>query len=152
MNSKTPISSEADFEQRAIQIAHAYGTSLCDAFRRDPGGGAFQPDWFTAGKSLCAWLLYMANCDPRFVEAFIHGMRIAIPAGQPCPRCGGPIPNAETPGAFAGALSRVDNETEICSRCGSVEAVGEAVTAAAEAALAGAKADRIAERIAQDMA
>ena len=40
-----------------------------------------------------------------------------------CPRCGGPIPNAESPGAYPGALSRVDNRTEICSRCGVLEAL-----------------------------
>lgn len=40
-----------------------------------------------------------------------------------CPRCGGPIPNATHPGAYPGALSRTDNLTEICSKCGVLEAV-----------------------------
>lgn len=40
-----------------------------------------------------------------------------------CPRCGGSIPNALTPGAYPGALSRVDNKTEICSECGTLEAL-----------------------------
>ena len=40
-----------------------------------------------------------------------------------CPRCGGLIPNNLQPGAYPGALSRVDNATEICSECG----VGEAL-------------------------
>lgn len=40
-----------------------------------------------------------------------------------CPRCGGWIPNNDVPGAFPGALSRVDNKTEICSECGTEEAV-----------------------------
>lgn len=35
-----------------------------------------------------------------------------------CPRCGNDI------GEFPGALSRVDNKTEICSDCGSREAIG----------------------------
>jgi len=40
-----------------------------------------------------------------------------------CPRCNSSqIPNNETPGAYPGALSRADNKTEICSRCGSHEA------------------------------
>jgi hypothetical protein len=39
-----------------------------------------------------------------------------------CPRCGGGIPNNEHRGAHPGALSRVDNETEICSDCGTKEA------------------------------
>jgi hypothetical protein len=39
-----------------------------------------------------------------------------------CPRCLGFIPSNERPGAYPGALSRVDNETEICSACGMEEA------------------------------
>jgi hypothetical protein len=33
------------------------------------------------------------------------------------------IPNNETPGAYPGAMSRFDNRTEVCSLCGSVEAL-----------------------------
>jgi hypothetical protein len=40
-----------------------------------------------------------------------------------CPRCLGPIPNRLDPGAYPGALSRVDNFTEVCSDCGLEEAV-----------------------------
>lgn len=40
-----------------------------------------------------------------------------------CPRCGGCIPNNAQPGAYPGALSRYDNETEICSSCGTDEAM-----------------------------
>lgn len=40
-----------------------------------------------------------------------------------CPRCGGGIPNAYHRGLYPGALSRADNETEICSNCGSEEAM-----------------------------
>jgi ribosomal protein S27AE len=40
-----------------------------------------------------------------------------------CPRCGGLIPNNENPGAFPGAISRLDNKTEICSDCGTTEAI-----------------------------
>lgn len=42
-----------------------------------------------------------------------------------CPRCGGFIPNNENPGAYPGALSRVDNKTEICSECGTDEAFSD---------------------------
>lgn len=45
-----------------------------------------------------------------------------------CPRCGGFIPNNETPGAYCGALSRVDNQTEICSACGDDESLEEYMT------------------------
>ena len=38
-----------------------------------------------------------------------------------CPICGGMIPSNEHPGAYPGATSRVDNSTEICSRCGTLE-------------------------------
>lgn len=41
----------------------------------------------------------------------------------PCPRCGGQIPDNLTPGAYPGAISRVDNVTEICSGCGFDEAM-----------------------------
>lgn len=40
-----------------------------------------------------------------------------------CPRCGGFIPNSLHPGAYPGAISRVDNKTEICSPCGTDEAL-----------------------------
>lgn len=43
--------------------------------------------------------------------------------GPICPRCTHYIPNDENPGAYPGAISRVDNKTEICSKCGSDEAV-----------------------------
>ena len=38
-----------------------------------------------------------------------------------CPRCTGFIPDDQTPGAYPGALSRTDNETEVCSSCGTRE-------------------------------
>lgn len=40
-----------------------------------------------------------------------------------CPRCGGYIPNDVTPGEYPGALSRWDNRTEVCSACGTEEAM-----------------------------
>ena len=40
-----------------------------------------------------------------------------------CPICNGPIPNAIDEGKYAGALSRRDNTTEICSSCGVMEAI-----------------------------
>lgn len=46
-----------------------------------------------------------------------------------CPRCNSSqIPNNETPGAYPGALSRVDNKTEICSSCGTDEALEDYFT------------------------
>ena len=40
-----------------------------------------------------------------------------------CPRCTHLIPNDDIPGAYPGAISRVDNKTEICSDCGTDEAM-----------------------------
>lgn len=40
-----------------------------------------------------------------------------------CPRCNGYIPNDAQPGAYPGAISRTDNLTEICSSCGTEEAM-----------------------------
>jgi hypothetical protein len=34
------------------------------------------------------------------------------------------VPNNDHPGAYPGALSRADNETEVCSACGTDEALG----------------------------
>ena len=42
-----------------------------------------------------------------------------------CPRCNSWIPNNENPGAYPGAISRTDNTTEICSQCGTEEALLE---------------------------
>lgn len=44
---------------------------------------------------------------------------------QDCPRCFHGIPNDEHRGQYAGALSRLDNETMICSDCGNAEAMRE---------------------------
>lgn len=44
-----------------------------------------------------------------------------------CPRCLGFIPNNITPGAYMGALSRTDNKTEICSDCGTEEAMQDLI-------------------------
>ena len=41
-----------------------------------------------------------------------------------CPRCGGFIPSNANAGKYPGAISRLDNETEICSDCGTEEALG----------------------------
>lgn len=42
-----------------------------------------------------------------------------------CPRCveHNWIPNNKNPGLYPGALSRTDNETEVCSACGEDEAM-----------------------------
>lgn len=40
-----------------------------------------------------------------------------------CPRCGHYIPNDVTPGEYPGAISRWDNKTEVCSQCGTDEAL-----------------------------
>ena len=45
-----------------------------------------------------------------------------------CPICLGYIPNNMAPGAYPGAISRIDNETEICSECGQKEAINDWLT------------------------
>lgn len=42
-----------------------------------------------------------------------------------CPTCDGYIPNNAHIGKYAGAISRKDNTTEICSACGTLEAITE---------------------------
>ena len=45
------------------------------------------------------------------------------PAPHTCPRCLGGVPNEEMRGRYPGALSRTDNLTEVCSNCGTMEAI-----------------------------
>jgi ribosomal protein S27AE len=45
-----------------------------------------------------------------------------------CPRCGEGIPNNLQRGQYPGALSRTDNKTEICSDCGTQEALEDFFT------------------------
>lgn len=40
-----------------------------------------------------------------------------------CPRCLGFIPSNVFAGEYPGAISRIDNKTEICSDCGTEEAI-----------------------------
>ena len=40
-----------------------------------------------------------------------------------CPRCLGGVPNEEMRGQYPGAQSRTDNLTEVCSNCGTMEAI-----------------------------
>ena len=45
------------------------------------------------------------------------------PAPHTCPRCLGGVPNEEMRGQYPGAQSRTDNLTEVCSNCGTMEAI-----------------------------
>jgi hypothetical protein len=45
-----------------------------------------------------------------------------------CPRCGGDVPDTEHKGQYPGALSRADNDTEVCSACGQDEALQQFFT------------------------
>ena len=57
------------------------------------------------------------------IEAATVDLEKLVGAGYMCPRCGGGIPNDEQRGRYPGALSRTDNKTEICSNCGTLEAI-----------------------------
>jgi len=57
------------------------------------------------------------------IDGSIVGEKKANPKFRECPRCTHFIPNDDTPGAYPGAISRLDNETEICSDCGVEEAL-----------------------------
>ena len=55
----------------------------------------------------------------RYVEA----LEITSLLEHDCPRCFRSIPNEVDRGMYSGAISRIDNETEICSDCGNAEAL-----------------------------
>ena len=52
----------------------------------------------------------------------LMGFDADIPDGD-CPMCLNWIPNNKQRGIHDGAISRYDNETEICSACGTMEAM-----------------------------
>tara|TARA_R110001599_G_scaffold29011_7_gene99714 strand:+ start:2918 stop:6484 length:3567 start_codon:yes stop_codon:yes gene_type:complete len=57
------------------------------------------------------------------IQNVVADYRAESERGPICPICYNYIPNNQTPGAYPGALARYDNETEICSECGSAEAL-----------------------------
>lgn len=65
----------------------------------------------------------------------------------PCPRCGGAIPSEQHKGEYPGALSRYDNETYICSDCGTQEAFGAGHLVPLTFALESAQAKAIREEV-----
>ena len=64
----------------------------------------------------------LAHLDDYVIEQLLVE-RDDMPTPPRCPRCNGFIPNNITPGESPGALSRWDNVTEICSECGTAEAI-----------------------------
>lgn len=53
---------------------------------------------------------------------FVTSIGITSVLDHTCPRCNGGIPNDDQRGQYSGAISRLDNSTEICSSCGVDEA------------------------------
>ncbi len=50
-------------------------------------------------------------------------LKIRSVLANTCPRCESGIPNDAQRGAYSGAISRLDNRTEICTSCGIEEAI-----------------------------
>lgn len=62
-------------------------------------------------------------------DSYLNGKSRREPyVGGRCPRCGNPLPQG-----YPGAMSRRDNATELCSRCGLREALEDQLRAAAKA-------------------
>lgn len=61
--------------------------------------------------------------DSAYPTTFVDALEIVFDDEHTCPRCKGGIPNDERRGEYMGALSRIDNETMICSDCGNFEAM-----------------------------
>jgi hypothetical protein len=67
------------------------------------------------------------SLDPQGAEGATDGQHrhnSLIRMAYECPRCLHLIPNDDEPGLYPGALSRANNETEVCSICGTDEAMG----------------------------
>ena len=75
------------------------------------------------------------TCDLKKGHAGQHSEAFPVAGGKTqrvrwdaypvCPWCKHYIPNDATPGAYPGAISRLDNATEICSDCGTAEAIAQ---------------------------
>ena len=57
------------------------------------------------------------------IQNIVSDYRAESEQGPICPICYNYIPTNENPGAYPGALARYDNKTEICSDCGTSEAL-----------------------------
>lgn len=62
------------------------------------------------------------------IDAIINADTAHTGPPTDCPRCGGGIPNDLHRGEYPGALSRWDNNTMICSQCGTDEAMTQFTT------------------------
>ena len=66
---------------------------------------------------------YHEKVSMRVMERNLQIKGYLVHGDSTCFRCGGAIPTLENIGQYPGAISRTDNETEICSECGSDEAL-----------------------------
>lgn len=66
---------------------------------------------------------YSEKVNMRVMERNLQLKGYLIHGDYTCFRCGGAIPTLENIGQYPGAISRTDNATEICSECGSDEAL-----------------------------
>jgi hypothetical protein len=82
---------------------------ICERVATVYAGGPYSGDWAD----------YYCN------DHIPTGYRVWDKLAPVCPSCDGFIPNNETPGAYMGAISRKDNTTEICSACGTAEALAD---------------------------
>jgi hypothetical protein len=82
---------------------------ICERVATVYAGGPYSGDWAD----------YYCN------DHIPSGYRVWDKLAPVCPSCDGFIPNNETPGAYMGAISRKDNTTEICSACGTAEALAD---------------------------
>jgi hypothetical protein len=82
---------------------------ICERVATVYAGGPYSGDWAD----------YYCN------DHIPTGYRVWDKLAPVCPSCDGFIPNNETPGAYMGAISRKDNKTEICSACGTAEALAD---------------------------
>jgi len=110
----------AAYADDVVETANAYGTD------------SFHFTHFTAMKDQAEALRFILQNarwfsngegeDNGFGQELIASINVLYFGKHTCPSCGGGIPNNDRIGEYAGAISRTDNVTEICSRCGDREA------------------------------
>lgn len=73
--------------------------------------------------SICMGATEIEDEDAWYSFEVLTSLNVKSVLEHTCPRCERGIPNDEQRGAYSGAISRLDNRTEVCTSCGIEEAM-----------------------------